>query len=60
MKPFTRIATIVLAVICLVHIARLIMGWDVKVNNLDIPLWVSIIGAVVTGLLSVMLWRENK
>lgn len=60
MKPFTRIATIFMAVVFLLHIARLIMGWDVKVNNIDIPVWVSIIGALVTGFLSVMLWRENK
>ena len=60
MKPFTTIACIVFAIICLVHIIRVIMGWDVKVNNIDIPLWVSIVGALLSGLLAVMLWKENK
>jgi uncharacterized integral membrane protein len=60
MKPFTKIVVILLAILCLVHVARLIMGWSVRVNNLDIPLWVSIIGALVAGFLSIMLWKENK
>ena len=60
MKPFTTIAVIVFALICLVHIIRLIMGWEVRVNNIDIPSWVSIVGALISGLLPVMLWKENK
>lgn len=60
MKPFTKIVVILLAILCLVHVARLIMGWTVRVNNVDVPLWISIIGALVTGFLSIMLWKENK
>jgi hypothetical protein len=60
MKPFTTVAVVVFAVICLAHILRLIFGWEASMNHTEIPVWVSIIGALVSGLLAVMLWKENK
>ncbi|HEV8591864.1 MAG TPA: hypothetical protein VGQ55_07155 [Pyrinomonadaceae bacterium] len=60
MKPFTTIAVVVFAIICTFHILRLFLGWEAKVNNLDIPLWVSVVGALFSGLMALMLWRENK
>lgn len=60
MKPFTTIAVIVFAIICVVHILRLILGWDAEINHMVIPMWVSGIGALFAGLLAVMLWKENK
>ncbi len=60
MKPFTTVAIVVFAIICVVHILRLILGWDAEINHMVIPMWVSGIGALFAGLLSVMLWKENK
>ena len=60
MKPFTTIAIVVFAIICLGHILRLIAGWEAEINHMAIPIWVSGIGALFAGLLAVMLWKENK
>lgn len=60
MKPFTTIAVIVFAVICVFHILRLVLGWEAEVNHMVIPLWISIAGALVSGLMAVMLWKESK
>lgn len=60
MKPFTTIAVLIFAVICVGHLVRVFTGWPIKINAIDIPTWVSVIGAVVAGLMAVMLWRENK
>ena len=60
MRPFTRIASGVLAVVCLGHIARLAFGWAVTVGPWSIPMWVSVIGTAATALLSAMLWRESR
>ena len=58
MKPFTTIAAAIFSLICLVHIARLIYGLDIVIGGWSVPLWVSVPGAVVTGGLAFMLWKE--
>jgi hypothetical protein len=60
MKPFTKIASVVFAIVCLGHVVRLSFGWDVSVHGAPIPMWVSVVGAVATAILSVMLWRESR
>ena len=60
MKPFTTIAVIVFAIICVFHILRLFLGWEAEINHMVIPMWISIVGAVFSGLMAVMLWKENK
>jgi len=60
MKPFTRIAIVVFAVVSILHLARLIVGWEVLINGVAIPLWLSAIGFVVAGALAAMLWRESR
>ena len=60
MKPFTKIAMMVFGVICAFHILRLIMGWEADLDRMPIPMWISGVGALVSGLLAVMLWKENK
>ncbi len=39
---------------CLAHVSRVAAGWDVVIMGWVVPHWVSIPGAIVTGLLS--LW----
>ena len=60
MKPFTTIAVIIFAVICLAHILRMILDISVRVGNHDIPPWVSIVGALFAGVMAIMLWKERK
>jgi hypothetical protein len=58
MKTFTLLSIIVFSLMAIVQLARLILGWEVTVNGVSIPAWVSAIAFVVTGGLAVMLWRE--
>ena len=58
MKPFTTIAIAIFTLICLVHIVRLVVGLDITVGGWAVPLWVSVPGAIVTGGLAFMLWKE--
>lgn len=60
MKPFTKIASILLALIGLLHLARLVLNTPLIVGNQEIPFWVSIVGFIVPTLLSIGLWRESK
>lgn len=60
MKPFTTIAIVVFAIIGVLHLVRLILGWEAEIDHMVIPVWISGVGAVLAGLLAVMLWKENK
>ena len=60
MKPFTKIASILLALVGLLHLARVILNMQVIVGSFEIPMWVSIVGFIVPSTLSIGLWRELK
>jgi len=60
MKPFTTIAVVLFALIALMQFLRFILGWEVTVNGVMVPIWVSAIAFVIAGGLAVMLWRETR
>jgi uncharacterized membrane protein HdeD (DUF308 family) len=60
MKPFTVVAIVLLSLIAILQLARLILGWEVSVNGVAIPLWVSGIAFVVAGGVAAMLWWESR
>jgi hypothetical protein len=59
-KPFTSITVVFLAVIALVQLLRFILGWEVMLNGVTIPVWASGFGFVIAAGLAVMLWREMR
>ena len=60
MKPFSAIAGVVFAIVALVQLLRLVMGWSVVVNGVSIPLWASAVACVVAAGLAAMVWREAR
>lgn len=60
MKPATTFAAAIFAVVALIHLARLVMGWEAQVGGVTIPMWVSLVAFVVPGALAVLLWREAR
>ena len=60
MKPFTTAAVILLAIVAVLQLVRFILSWDVIVNGITIPIWVSGIAFVVAATLAVMLRREAR
>ena len=60
MKPVARIATLFLALVALAHLSRVALQIPVTAGTVTIPLWVSALACVVTGGLSVPLWRESR
>lgn len=60
MKPATLIATIALALVALIHLARLIVGFQVTVDGNVVPVWASLPAFLATGGLAVAVWFEHR
>ena len=58
MKPFTNVSVVVLAFIAMMQLLRFVMGWEVSVNGVHVPVWVSGVAFLFAGGLAVMVWRE--
>jgi hypothetical protein len=59
-KPFTALAVIIFALVALVHLFRLIWGFEVVVGGTMLPQWVSLPSLIVAAGLAIMLWRESR
>ncbi len=60
MKPFTTVAVVLFSIIAVAHLLRLFFHWQVTVNGVIVPIWISIPGFIITGVLAIMLLREAK
>jgi hypothetical protein len=60
MKPATTIAVAFLALIALAQLTRFLLGWEVTIERVAVPIWFSGLAALIVGGLAVMLWRESR
>lgn len=51
-KTYIKVTKILFAIVGLVHLARILMGWDLIVGGWVIPTWVSIFGVIIPWYLA--------
>jgi hypothetical protein len=51
-KTFNVLASVIFAVVALLHLLRIYMGWPIVIGSWTAPMWVSWIGLIVAGGLS--------
>jgi hypothetical protein len=59
-RPFAFLAVLIFTIVALVHLLRLVLGWEVTIGSVAVPMWASGLGLVIAGGLAVMLWRESR
>ena len=59
-RPFTLLAAAIFLVMALIHVYRLVTHFQIIAGNHSMPMAVSWIAIVLTGLLAVMLYRESQ
>jgi hypothetical protein len=57
MKTFCTLAAAIFALIALLQLIRIVMGWSVTLNGVDVPFWASWIAVIVAGALSFVGFR---
>ncbi len=60
MKTGTLLAIIVFTIVAVAHLLRLVDGTQIVVGSTTIPMWVSAPGALLPGLIVVLLWMEAR
>lgn len=60
MKSFTKFGSAIFGLIALLHVLRLVRGWEAEIGGLVIPLWVSGLAVVLSALMSWGLWKESQ
>ena len=60
MKSFTKLASLLLGLVSILHLLRVIFNIEVTVNDMNLPLWISILGFIIPAVLSVGLWKESN
>jgi len=58
MKPASFVAAILLGIVSIMHILRLVFHTEVIVGERALPMWVSVVGCVAAGALSILVYRE--
>jgi hypothetical protein len=59
-KPFTLIAIVLFSLIAFLQLLRFVLGWEVTVNGMTVPVWASGVAFVIAAGLAVMVWREMR
>jgi hypothetical protein len=62
-RSYALVSSAIFFLIALVHLLRLIWNWSVTIDGWNVPGWVSIVGILVGGFLSLQglrLFRQGK
>ena len=59
-RPFTLIAAIIFGLMAVVHAYRLLTHFQIIAGSHTLPMWLSIVAILVTGILAVGLYRESR
>ncbi|OGH15925.1 MAG: hypothetical protein A3C30_03755 [Candidatus Levybacteria bacterium RIFCSPHIGHO2_02_FULL_40_18] len=51
-NDYIRVTGIIFLVIAVLHVLRIFTGFDVEINDYELPVWVSIVGAAIAGYLA--------
>ena len=51
-KYFSTLAAAIFAVVAVLHLVRILMGWSIVIDGWTVPMWVSWLGLIIAGALS--------
>ncbi len=59
-RTFTLMAGAVFSLIAVLHVLRLLFGWEAVIGGWNVPLWVSWVAIVVSGYLASTAFRVGR
>ena len=59
-KTFTLTAGVVFSIIAVLHVLRLLFGWEAMIGGWNVPLWVSWVAIAVSGYLGYTAFKLRR
>lgn len=59
-RSFHVLIGVIFAIVALLHLSRLIMGWELIIGGWNAPYWLNALGAVVAAALSYMSFHLSR
>ena len=59
MRRYEQVSGTIFAIVSLVQLTRILMGWPVQIDLFTVPIWFSVIAFIVTGALSIWAFRSG-
>ena len=59
-KTYMTVTATLFLVVAIMHLLRIIFGWQVEIGGLSIPFWVSWLGVLVAGALAYLGFRQYR
>ena len=60
MKPFSKVAALVFGLIAVLHLARLVYGWEAVIGGWVVPMWFSWPAVLFFMVLFWRVWKESQ
>jgi len=57
---YFRFTGVIFLLIAVLHLARLFYGWEAVIGSVAIPLWASVLGAVIAGVMAYQSFRLSR
>ena len=57
MRRYTLVSGLFLTLLTCVQLLRVVMRWPVRVADFNVPLWLSIVAALIVGSLAIWAFR---
>jgi hypothetical protein len=57
MRHYERVSGVFFALLALVQLVRVLLGWPVQVASVSVPLWASALAFIVAGTLALWAFR---
>jgi hypothetical protein len=60
MRRYEVVSGTIFAIVSLVQLTRILMGWPVQIDLFTVPVWFSAVAFIVTGALSIWAFRSSS
>jgi hypothetical protein len=55
-----RVASVIFALLAIVHVVRLVKQAQVRFGTYQIPIWESVVALIIAAILSTWMWRLSS
>jgi hypothetical protein len=59
-NTYLTVTATLFLVMAIVHLLRIILGWQAEIGGLNIPIWASWLAVLVCGALAYFGFRQNR